>query len=68
MDMRKPGLILLIIALAAAAFWLGTRYRPSTPAAGAPDPVVDAAREADVSSRRNRNPREPTGGRTAART
>jgi hypothetical protein len=48
--MRKPGLILLILALAAVAFWLGTRYRPSAPGAGAPDPVAEAARESDVSA------------------
>jgi hypothetical protein len=54
--MRKPGLIFLILALAVAAFWLGTRYRPSAPAADAPDPVAEAAREADVSSRPESQP------------
>ena len=59
--MRTPGLILLIVALAGAAFYLGTRYRPAPPANGkthgvALDPAVVAAREEDVSSRPESQP------------
>jgi hypothetical protein len=58
--MRKPGLIFLIVALALAAFWLGTRYRPAPPVAAAPDPTAAAAsaaaREADASSRPESQP------------
>ena len=54
--MRKPGLIVLIVALALAAFWLGTRYRPAAPVAAAPDPAAEAAREADVSARPESQP------------
>jgi hypothetical protein len=54
--MRKPGLIFLIVALALAAFGLGTRYRPAAPVAAAHDPAAEAAREADVSSRPESQP------------
>lgn len=62
--MRKAGIFLLIVAIVAAAFFLGTRYRPAAQAP-AVDPVaaarVEAANSARPESQPTRTYRGPDG-------
>jgi len=48
--MRKPGTILMVLALAVAAFWLGTRWHAAPAAAPAPDPAAALAKERATSA------------------
>ena len=48
--MRKPATLLMVLVLAGAAFWLGTRWHAVPAAAPAPDPVAARARERAISA------------------